>query len=328
MRKEIAMQETGSHGIMHTTEIGDSGVKVSDIVLGTYKAGGRDWGPVNDLDTVATMQYCIDRGVNLIDTATGYGSGRAERLIRYALDDEGRKRRGRTLIMTKWYLWQDPSEEDIRSVSPQMQAMFLVGSKKRLGVEKLDIVLLHRDDTVTPIETAIETLAGYQAAGEIGMIGVSNYSLEHLQRARKTAPLQNYQPRFSMFDTGFRDDGRLAFCREHNISVGVFSVLQRGFLSPRLKAPGEYPSWDSRSQISAEQFAKRKEVHDRLRAIAERYNRSVTHLAVAWVLSHPGVTFAIVGISTPEQAKHLLAASGWRLEQDVLEECESVAKEI
>lgn len=312
---------------MHQNEIGKTGVMVSDIVPGTYKAGGRDWGPVNDLDTVATLQHAVDNGATLIDTATGYGRGRAEKLIGYALDDEAAKRRGQTRIMTKWYLWTGPDEVDLRSTSPADQARFLAGSKKRLGVDKLDIVLLHRDDGNTPIETAIEALAGFQQQGEIEMIGASNYSLEHLERAQKTAPLQNYQPRFSLLQTDFRDDGRLDFCRQHDISVGVFSVLGRGFLGPRLKAPEEYASWDSRSRIAPEVQRQRQAAHDQLRAIAEAHGRSVTQLAVAWVLSHPGVTFAIVGMSTPEQAAHLIEASGWRLEPDVMAECERIVKE-
>jgi aryl-alcohol dehydrogenase-like predicted oxidoreductase len=312
---------------MHYNQIGTTGTDVSDIVCGTYKAGGRDWGAVNDLDSVATIQHCVDRGVNLIDTATGYGSGRAERLISYALDDGDGARRGKTRIMTKWFLWGRPDEQDIRSVSPEMQAQFLVGSQKRLGVEKIDMVLLHRDDTVTPIEEAIEALAGFQQAGSVGMIGASNYTLAHLQRAQATAPLQNYQPSFSMLDTAVRDDGRLDFCRENAISVGVFGVLGRGLLVPALKSPDDYASWDHRRQVDAERFARRQQMHGRLRAVAERYGRDVAQLAIAWVLSHPGVTFAIVGASTPAQADQLLAASGWRLEQDVIDECESIVRE-
>lgn len=312
---------------MHNNTIEKTGVEVSDITLGTYKAGAQDWGAVNDLDSVATIQHCVDRGVNLVDTATGYGSGRAERLIRYALDDEGGARRGKTRIMTKWYLWVDPDESCVRSVSPEMQARFLQGSRERLGVDKIDMVLLHRDDKVTPIEEAIEALAGHQQDGSVEMIGASNYTLEHLQRAQATAPLQNYQPSFSLLDPAIRDDGRLDFCRENDISVGVFSVLYRGLLSPRLKAPSEYSSWDSRSQTDAETFKRQQIMHDGLRAVAERFDRNVAQLALAWVLSHPGVTFAIVGASTPAQADDLLAASGWRLEQDVLDECSAIVRE-
>jgi len=313
---------------MHCAQMGDTDFKVSDIVHGTYKAGGHDWGAVNDEDSIATIKYCIDNGVNLIDTATGYGMGRAERLIRYALDDEDGKRRGKTKVMTKWYLWQGPDEEMIRSLSPETQAQFLVGSKKRLGVDRLDVVLLHRDDTVTPIETAIETLAKYQSEGHIDHIGASNYSLEHLERAQKAAPLQNYQPRFTLLDTSLRDDGRLDFCREHHISIGVYGVLGKGRLAPGLKDAGEYPSWDSRSKSHAgPKWERWKRAHAELQKVAERQSLSVTQLAIAWVLSHPGITFAIIGASTPEQAEHNIAASGVRLSQDVLDECEAIVKE-
>ena len=313
---------------MNYRKMGDTGFEVSDIVLGTYKAGGTDWGAVNDCDSIATMQYCVDAGMNLIDTATGYGMGRAERLIRYALEDEGGTRRGKTRVLTKWYLWQGRDEVKTRSVSPQAQAEFLVGCKARLGVEKLDLVLLHRDDEVTPIETAVETLAGFQAQGHIEQIGVSNYSLEHLERARKVAPLQNYQPRFGLLDTAARDDGRLDFCREHDISVGVFGILGKGLFAPRLKEAHEYPTWDSRSRSrSGAKFEQARRVHARLRQVAERQGLSVAQLAIAWVLSHPGVTFAILGASTPEQAAHNFAASGRSLPQDVLDECETIVKE-
>jgi aryl-alcohol dehydrogenase-like predicted oxidoreductase len=254
--------------------------------------------------------------------------GRAERLIRYALDDEGGKRRGKTKIMTKWYLWQGPDDEMIRSVGPAIQAQFLVGCKQRLGVEKLDVVLLHRDDEVTPIETAIEALAKHQSDGHIDYIGASNYSLEHLQRAQKTAPLQNYQPRFSLLAPSLRDDGRLDFCREHSISIGCYGVVGQGRLAPRLRDGSEYPSWDRRRESHAgPKWERWKQAHAELQKVAQRHDLSVTQLAIAWVLSHPGITFAILGASNPEQAEHNVAASGVRLDQDVLDECEAIVQE-
>lgn len=313
---------------MQYQQIGQTGFEVSDVVLGTYKAGGHDWGAVNDFDSIETIKYCIDSGMNLVDTATGYGMGRSERLIRYALDDEGAARRGRAWVLTKFYLWQGPDEKLIKSVSREAQAQFLIGSKARLGVDQLDLVLLHRDDEVTPIETAVETLAEFQASGQIKQIGVSNYSLEHLERAQKVASLQNYQPPFSMTETAFRDDGRLDFCRQHDISVGVYSVLGQGLFAPRLKEASEYASWDNRSRSrSGPEFEKARRIHARLQEIADRDGKSVSQLAIAWVLSHPGVTFAIIGASTPQQAEHNLAASGYRISGDVIAECEQIVQE-
>lgn len=312
---------------MHYAAMGSTGFEHSDIILGTYKAGGTDWGAVNDLHSVATIKYCVDHGVTLIDTATGYGMGRAERLIRYALEDEGGKRVGKTKVMTKWYLWQGRDEVKTRSVSPEAQAEFLVGSKARLGQEKLDIVLLHRDDEVTPIETAVETLARYQREGHIQWIGVSNYSLEHLERAQKVAPVQMYQPRLSLWNTEVRDDGRLDFCREHGIAVGVFRVFEGGWFVPRLKEGDEYAEWDSRHQSHrGPEFEKRRRVHAQLRSVAEEHDLSVAQLAIAWALSQPGVTSVIMGASTPEQAEHNLAASGRRLPKDVAGHCEDIVK--
>jgi len=312
---------------MHYSPMGETGFEVSDIILGTYKAGATDWGAVNDLDSVATIKYCVDRGMDLIDTATGYGMGRAERLINYALSDEGGKRLGKTKVMTKWSLWQGRDEEKTRSVSPEAQAEFLIGSKARLGVEKLDIVLMHRDDEVTPIETAIETLARYQSEGHIDWIGASNYCLEHLERAQKVAPMQMYQPHMSMFSTEVRDDGRLAFCQEHGIAVGVFRTFEGGWFAPRLKDGSEYPSWDPRHKgHSGPEFEKRKLVHSRLQEIAGQHDMSVSQLAIAWALSQPGVTSVVMGASTPEQAEHNLAASGKRFSKDVADECERIVK--
>lgn len=317
------------NSLMHQEPMGNTGESVSDVILGTYKAGGTDaWGAANDYDTIETIKYCVDQGVDLIDTATGYGMGRAERLVAHALHDDDAARVDKTRVMTKWYLWQDVDEEKIRSVSPAMQAKSLVGSKARLRSETLDMVLLHRDDEVTPIETAIGTLAEYQSRGDVRHIGASNYSLEHLERAQKTAPLQMYQPGFSLLNTRFRDDGRLAFCREHNIAVGVYGVLGKGWFAPRLKEAHEYPSWDGRRQShTGPEFEKRKRMHAELAKVGERFGLSVAQLAIAWVLSHEGVTCAIVGASTPAQAEHNLAASGQRLPPETLEECERIVRD-
>ncbi|TVR53004.1 MAG: aldo/keto reductase [Spirochaetaceae bacterium] len=314
--------------MIHREPFGNTDFRVSDIVLGTWKAGGTDWGPQNDLATVETIKACIDSGVNLIDTATGYGMGHAERLIGYALDADGASRREEALVMTKWYLWMGRDEEKIRDCSPAAQAEFLKGSKARLGQDPLDIVLLHRDDQVTPIETAYGTLAEYQAAGDVRYIGVSNYSLDHLKRAQAVAQIQNYQVRFSLLDTEARDDGRLDFCIENNVSVGVFSVLGQGWLAPRLKPGAEYPAWDRRHEShQGPEFERMVFLHRELQKIADRHGWSVTQLALAWVLSHPAVTFAIVGASTPSQVEHNLAVSGKRLSKDEIAECEALVKE-
>ena len=314
--------------MLHREPFGEADFEVTDIVLGTWKAGGTDWGPQNDLATVETIKTCVDGGVNLIDTATGYGMGRAERVIGYALNDEGGARRGKALVMTKWYLWMGRDEEKIRDCSPQAQAEFLAGSKARLQQDPLDVVLLHRDDQKTPIETAYGTLAKYQADGQMKYIGVSNYSFDHLRRAQAVAPMQNYQIRFSLLDTEARDDGRLDFCRKNNVSVGVYSVLGSGWLAPRLKPGSEFPVWDRRHERHrGPEFERMASLHGELQKVAERHDWSVTQLAIAWVLSHPAVTFAIVGASTPEQAHHNMAVSGGRLGDDEVAECEALVRE-
>ncbi len=313
--------------MIHRERFGTTDFEVSDIVLGTWKAGGTDWGPQNDLASIDTIKACVDSGVNLIDTATGYGMGHAERLIGYALDDDAGSRRGNVRVMTKWYLWMGRDEEKIRDCSPAAQAEFLKGSKARLRQDPLDIVLLHRDDEVTPIETAYGTLAEYQAAGEVRYIGVSNYSLDHLKRAQAVAPVQNYQIRFSLLDTEARDDGRLDFCLENNISVGVYSVLGQGWLAPRLKPGSEYPAWDRRhAGHQGREFERMAFLHGELQKVANRHEWSVTQLALVWALSHPAVTFAIVGASNPGQAEHNLAISGERLSEDEAGECEALVK--
>ena len=104
-------------------------------------------------------------------------------------------------------------------------------------------------------------------------------------------------------------------------------MLARGLFSPRLKEGPEYPSWDSRREArTGSAFAGARRAHSDLRRIAEEQGMSVAQLAIAWVLSHPGVTCAVIGASTPEQAEHDLAASGRRLEPALLEECEKIAK--
>lgn len=313
---------------MHYVQMGNADFRVSDIILGTYKAGGTDWGPQNEIATIDTIRFCLDHGVNLIDTATGYGMGQAERLIGYALDSPDDRFAEGTKVMTKWYLWMGRDERKIRDCSPQAQAEFLVGSKARLRKAKLDIVLLHRDDEVTPIETAYGTLADFQAKGEIEYVGVSNYSLSHLSRAVAVAPMQNYQVSYSLLDTEAREDGRLDFCLENGISVGAYSVLGRSWLAPRLKRATEYPTWDRRYQDHrGERFERMLSLHRELDLVAKRHDWTVSQLAIAWALSHPAVTFVIVGASSPEQAKENLSVSGHRLRQDEVDECDALVRD-
>jgi aryl-alcohol dehydrogenase-like predicted oxidoreductase len=309
--------------------MGKTDCRISDLVLGTYKFGGTDWGPVNDFDSMDTLRYCVDHGVNLIDTATGYGMGRAERLIRWALEKEPESIRNNVNIMTKWYLWRGRDEEKTRSISPGALKEFYTGSRKRLGRDRLDMVLLHRPDETTPLEYAVETLAELQSRGLIRYIGVSNFNLQQIKRAHSVAPLQIVQPKLNLIDKSFRDNGSLEYCRKEGIGVGVYSVLARGALAPRLKDWREFPPGDARREKHrGEMFQKIKRAHEQLQEVAERKAISVSQLAIAWVLSQSGVSFAIFGASTPEQARHNLRASGLRLSTDECRECESIIQGV
>jgi aryl-alcohol dehydrogenase-like predicted oxidoreductase len=298
-------------------QLGSSSVKITPIIFGAWAIGGWMWGGNDDNQAIEAIQASIANGVTSIDTAAIYGMGHSEVLVGKAIAGQ----RDKVMIATKcgmrWDSEQgsDPwpqKDNDGRDViirknsRPQSIAFECEQSLKRLGVEVIDLFQIHWPDSSTPIEDSIGALEKLRQAGKIRAFGVSNYNVDELKRAQAVGPLASDQPPYSVIQRKIEKD-LLPFCRENNIGVICYSPLERGLLTGSVGPERQFPPGDHRAAHKFFTVENRKRVQAALasiKPIADAHKASFAQTMIAWTISQPGITAAIVGARNPQQAQH------------------------
>jgi len=315
---------------MRTRKLGWTGEELTVIGLGAWAIGGGGWaygwGPQDDRDSIATIQKAIDLGINWIDTAPVYGLGHSEEIVGKAIRD----RRDRIFLATKCGLVWDKR----RNISGRLKAWSvrqeLEASLRRLQVDVIDLYQIHWPNPDEDIEEAWAEMAKAVEEGKVRYIGVSNFDVRQMERVRTIHPIASLQPPYSLLRREIESD-ILPYCAQHNIGVIAYSPLASGLLTgkftrERLKslAPDD---WRRHSPSFQEpEFSANLSLVEGLRGLAARYNRPVSHVAIAWVLRRPEVTSAIVGARRPEQIAET-AAADWTLPDEILSEVDRLLRE-
>jgi methylglyoxal reductase len=314
---------------METRRLGRSDLLLTPVVFGAWGIGGLMWGGSDDAEAVDAIRAALDAGINAIDTAASYGPGRSEELVGRAL----RGRREGVIVATKCGLrWDEPvgaarletigldgrPQRLYHDLRPATVREECEGSLRRLGVETIDLYQIHRPDPVHGFEDALAEMLRLRDAGKIRWIGVSNFSVEQMQRAQDVAAIVSAQPGYSLLERGIEAD-LLPWCRGAGVGVIAYSPLARGLLTGKVRLDTVYPATDHRSSLPLFAPESRRRVIaglDKVRPIAEAHGVSLANLAVAWVLGEPGVTAALVGARTPAQAVENARAASVRLADD------------
>jgi aryl-alcohol dehydrogenase-like predicted oxidoreductase len=300
--------------------LGSSGLAITTVGFGAWAAGGGGWafgwGPQDDEASIAAMRHAIDHGVNWIDTAAVYGLGRSEEVVGRFLRTLAAS--DRPLVFTKCGLiWDDDNRmaTPIRNLQPDSIRRECDASLRRLGVERIDLYQFHwPDETGTPVEDSWDAMARLVEEGKIRAAGVSNFTVPLLDRCEARRHVDSLQPAFSMIK---RDAAasQIPWCAAHGTGVICYSPMQSGILTDSFsRARVEKLADDDWRRRSPEFQPPRLDANialrDALKPIAARHNTTVSAVAIAWVLSWPGVTGAIVGARTPQQVDGWLPAAG------------------
>jgi aryl-alcohol dehydrogenase-like predicted oxidoreductase len=294
-----------------TRPLGQFGPQITEVGFGAWAIGGGGWayawGAQDDDESVDAIKHAIERGINWIDTAAVYGYGHSERVVGRALREIPTS--DRPFVFTKggmsWYE-DDRFREPLRDLRPATIRAEVDASLRRLGVDHIDLYQFHwPDETGTPVEESWGELAKQVAAGKIRYAGVSNFSVELLERAERIRHVDSLQPPFSLIN---REAGRelLTWAHEHGTGVIAYSPMQSGLLTGRFSAERVAgladDDWRRRNaQFVEPKLSKNLALVKALKPISARRGASLPELAVAWVLSWRGVTGAIVGGRSPEQ---------------------------
>jgi aryl-alcohol dehydrogenase-like predicted oxidoreductase len=301
---------------MENTKIPDVPVPASRLGLGTWAMGGVQWGGTDDDESVRTIHAALDRGITLIDTAPAYGFGHSERVVGRAISERGK--RDRVVLATKVGLERVGDGVRRNSTRKQLFAEVEV-SLKNLRTDYIDLYQVHWPDLDTSYEETASALADLKQAGKIRAIGVSNYSIEAMERFSKIAPLASAQPPLNLFERQAEDD-ILPWCREKGVSTLTYGALCRGLLTGAIDRSTKFEGDDLRKsdpKFLPPRFAQYLEAVTLLERFGrERFGKGMLALAVRWVLDTPGVSVALWGARHPAELEPLEEVLGWQLDDE------------
>ncbi len=313
-----------------TRQLGTTDLAITPVGFGAWAVGGPEWrfgwGPQDDEQSIAAIRRALERGVNWIDTAAAYGLGHSEEVVARAL--AGIPASERPYVFTKCALIDDGRGGMTESLDPLSLRRECVASLKRLRVETIDLYQIHWPTAdVSDVDAGWATLADLQREGKVRWIGVSNFTIAELDRARKIESVASLQPPYSPLRRDIESE-LLGYCREYRIGVIVYSPMQSGLLSGAMtkQRASALPASDWRSRSANFQEPKLSvnlAFVERLRAIGARHGVSPGAVAIAWALRDPVVTGAIVGARSPEQVDGWIGAAGLKLSAAELAEIEA-----
>jgi aryl-alcohol dehydrogenase-like predicted oxidoreductase len=311
--------------------LGSRGPEITAVGIGSWAIGGPyefGWGPVDDEQSIAAIRHAVDSGVNWVDTAPVYGKGHSEEVVGRALEPY---RTGEDVfVFTKcgrnYYGSTGKISSDLR---PETLRWECEQSLKRLKVERIDLLQFHWPDrdTGTPIEDSWATLGELIDEGKVRWGGLSNCDVPLLERCEAVRHVDSLQPPLNLINRAARNDV-IPWCDSHGVGVIVYAPMASGLLTgtfDRARIEGlPNDDWRRRAaNFNEPRLSQNLALIEQLAAIADESQIGLPALAVAWTLSIPGVTGAIVGARSPEQVDGWLPAARARLSTRALDEIES-----
>jgi pyridoxine 4-dehydrogenase len=275
-----------------TVSLGNE-VTVNRLGFGAMRLTGDGiWGPPKDrAAAIAVLRRAVEVGINFIDTADSYGPYVSEELIAEALSPYPKN----LVIATKGG-WNRPGPNQwTHDASPAHLRQAVEGSLKRLRLERIDVYQLHVPDPVIPLDASIETLANMQSEGKIRLIGLSNVTKEHIERARKIVPIVSVQNRYSFADREW--DYVVDYCERNAIAFIPWFPLGAGTVVGKL-----------------------------LERIAKARRVKPIHVALAWLLKRSPVMLPIPGTSSIAHLEENVQAASLQLSEEEYGELTGIAE--
>jgi aryl-alcohol dehydrogenase-like predicted oxidoreductase len=317
---------------MEYRQLGNSGLLVSTIALGTMTFGGKDvFGNVGNTDVTGArrqVDMCLDAGVNLIDTANMYSSGAAEEILGEALNG----RRDKVVVSSKVRLpmGDGPNDEGLSRwhILNQVEA-----SLRRLNTDYLDIYHVHQWDGLTPLEETMQTLDGLVSSGKVRYLGVSNFSGWQLMKALSVADTHGYQ-RFVSNQIYYSLESRDAEYElvpvsvDQGLGILVWSPLAGGLLSGKYRRDRQPEDGRQLTEWSEPPVRDKDKLYDTIDTlvdVASARGASPAQVALAYLLTKPAVTSIIVGARRDEQLADNLGAADVSLSQQDVDRLDKVS---
>ena len=302
--------------------LGRTGIKVSPYGLGTMMFGAMG-NPDHD-DSIRIIHKALDAGINFVDTADAYGRGESEEIVGKALTG----RRDEIVLATKAHLpmGDDPNQQ---GNSRRWLVRELEDSLRRLGTDHVDLYQIHRPAPDTDIEETLSALTDMVRAGKVRAIGTSTFPASDLVEAQWVAErrglerFRTEQPPYSILDRAIEREV-LPVCERYGMGAVVYSPLAKGLLTGRYRKGR--PADTHRASFGFKHMTdeRRLDAVEQLIPLADEAAMPLSHLAMAFVIAHPGVTSAIIGPRTMDHLDDLLAGVGTVLTDDILDRIDEI----
>ena len=268
-------------------------------------------------ELLRTMETALECGVNHFDSAADYGQGASERLLGEFLAG----RRERVFVASK---------STVDEMDAELMEREVDGSLSRLGVDVIDLFYIHWPRQGKDPRPLMEGLRRAKEKGKIRFLGVSNFSVEQMDRVREVAPLDAHQTGYNLF---WRkpEQAIVPYCRDNGIAVVTYSSIAQGIMTGKFPLDVEFSSGDPRTAIVFFRDDVWPHIHaavDELKPLVAESGRTLVELGIRWVLSHDGVTTAVVGARNEDQLRANAAALEGEISQEVFRRMTEISDRV
>ena len=308
---------------MQYQEFGKTGLRVSEICLGTWGIGGAGWDSYSDESRMDAIKAALECGINFIDTAPAYNAGKAECYVGETLSKL--KKRREVVISTKCgnkfvdgkYLRCGSKESILKQCDESL---------KNLKTDYIDIYLVHWPDPDVELEETIDAVSTLKKEGKILHAGVSNFSKEQIEEAQKYCKIEAFQPQYSLADR--KDEKLIRWAYEQGLGIMTYGTLGGGILTGNYRKLRTFEQTDSRNRFypyfKEPLFSKAMELLTIMDQIAEERNVSLAQIAEKWVIQKRFVSSCIIGAQSRARVEENCRNLQWELTDNEIRRLESV----
>ncbi len=306
---------------MESSVLGKTDIHLSPIIMGTWQTGKSMWAGIDDAQSEKAIQAAMDAGITTFDTAEVYGNGHSEKVLGKAIGSYRKK----VEILSKVFSNHLKYDQVISACNRSL---------KNLGTDYLDLYQIHWPPGAfgskkIPLEEPMKALTDLKDQGKIRAIGVSNFSLDQLKAVCEIGPVESLQPPYSLLWRHVEID-TMAWCLENQVTIMAYSPMAQGLLTGKFGPDHKFEKKDHRSGnrlFQPDVYPHTQQAIEALRPIAEKKGITMAQLALAWVISRPGVC-AIAGARNARQVADNAKAADVTLTEAELDELDRISRPV